>query len=421
MTPQDTQPPSEKNTVSLTRLPVFDHQNRLWGYELFCVGRDDITNQMSTAEDSVAVCVANSAYMGLQHILDRGKKVFLDFNEKGILNDMPYALLPDSAVVKIDERQFPNPDIVPALQRLKTDGFMISVTAFSGNLDHEPLYRQADIISMVVQDLRQDQMSTLMSSAQPYDAKLLAAGVADPAMFVVCRDMGFSFFSGSFFKKPDEIKLRKITSNEMSRFNLLQLIAMPDPDFEALTENIQRDASISFRLLAHLNSTAFGFPRKIKSIQQAISLLGWNKMKNWLRVVLITDVGQHKDSLELTLLAAQRGKFLESVARDHDYWGFDPESLHLLGLFSLLDVMLGVPMTEIVTHLPLDAKLKSALCADPYSEYLQLLELCRVFEEAHWQAADQMIHRLNLNGSKVRIAFQKAVDWALDLTISYSD
>ena len=413
-------PETDTNTVSLSRLPVFDEQNRLWGYELFCVGGAGTTLH-SPGKDSVALYVANSAYMGLQNILDRGKKILLDFNEKAILDDMPYALQPDSAVVKVDEHLFSNPEIAPSLERLKTDGFMIAVTGFTGSLERESVYRLADIISIVVQGLDKKQLAAKVDKARPHNAKMLAARVADPAMLALCRQMGFSFFSGSFFKTLDEIKLREITSNEVSRFNLLRLLAMPDPDFEVLSENIQNDASISFRLLAYLNSAAFGFPQKIKSIHQAVSLLGWDRMKNWLRVVLITDVSQHKDSADLMLLAAQRGKFLELVATDHDFWGFDPDSLHLLGLFSLLDVMLGVAMTEIVSHLSLDSKLKAALCGDPESEYRQLLDLCSVFEEARWQEADHMIQQLNLDGDKVRNAFQRSVDWAVELTHKHVD
>ena len=116
------------------------------------------------------------------------------------------------------------------------------------------------------------------------------------------------------------------------------------------------------------------------------------------------------------LLAVQRGKFLELIAADHDYWGFDPDSLNLLGTFSLLDVMLGVPMADIVVHLPLDTKLQSALCGEPNSAYVPLLQLARLFEEARWLEAEKMIQQLNLNDGKVRGAFKRAVDWAVELT-----
>jgi EAL and modified HD-GYP domain-containing signal transduction protein len=117
------------------------------------------------------------------------------------------------------------------------------------------------------------------------------------------------------------------------------------------------------------------------------------------------------------MLAAQRGKFLERIGQIYDYWGFDPESLHMLGIFSLLDAMLGMPMRDIVMHLPLDEKLKAALCQDPNNEYLPLLQLAQQCEEARWQEVEQIFQKLNMDGDKVRGAFQEAVDWASELTV----
>jgi c-di-GMP phosphodiesterase len=129
----------------------------------------------------------------------------------------------------------------------------------------------------------------------------------------------------------------------------------------------------------------------------------------------LTDMSQSKEAEELVLLSAQRGMFLEYVARDHDFWGFDPESLHLLGLFSLMDALLDLPMSEIVGHLPIDNKLKAALCREPNNEYSPLLRLAQCFEDAVWADADAMIQQLNLDKSKVMEAFQKSIDWANDL------
>ncbi|MEJ2642851.1 MAG: hypothetical protein P8010_25160, partial [Desulfosarcinaceae bacterium] len=94
--------------------------------------------------------------------------------------------------------------------------------------------------------------------------------------------------------------------------------------------------------------------------------------------------------------------------------GFDPEILHLLGVFSLLDTMLGMPGEDIVTYLPLEGKLKAALCREPNNEYLPLLQLPQHYEEAQWEEGRQMIQRLNLDGAKVQAAFQASVDWAAE-------
>ena len=343
----DSSPDSAADTVTLTRLPIFDEKRRLWGYELFCFG--GMATAADTVEEGVGLRVANSAYIGLQYIFNRGKKIMIHHSEAGILENLPYALPPDAAIVKVDERIVSNPDALDILKRLKADKFLIAIGDYTADPACAAVYPLADIICIQVHAKRKDELRQLTDGAASYNAAFMAMDLQAPTQFDICRDAGFAYFSGSFFKKADVIQLRKMSSNEVARFNLMALLASPEPDLDRLVENIESDVSISFRLLAYLNSAAFGFRQKITSVQQAVTMLGWNKMKNWLRVVLVTDVSQHKDTEDLTLLSAQRARFLEQVVQAHDYWGFDPDSLYLLGLFSLLDVMLGIPMEEIVT------------------------------------------------------------------------
>lgn len=414
---QDPGAASAENTFSLTRLPVFDGRRRLWGYELICIGTAGVPASATDGTSSVAISLAGSAYMGLQHILQSGKKVMVDFGEKGLLDDLPYALPAESAVVKVAESVASAETVMVSLERLKASGFMVAVTNFSFDPQRERLYGLADLLCTSAEGAQRQTLASVVEAAERYGVRAMVSRVDDLGWFDICSELGVAFFSGAFFKAPDVIELRKMSSGEASRFDLLRLVEDPDPDFEALAEKIQTDVSISFRLLAYLNSAAFGFPQKIKSIRQAVAMLGWEKMKHWLRVVLISDMNQNPEASDLNLLAAQRGKFLEQVARDHDFWGFDPGSLHLLGLFSLLDAMLGMAMPEALAPLSLDAKLRSALCGDPASEYGQLLQLARLFEEARWQEADRLVQQLNLDRIRVGEAFRHAVDWAVALTV----
>ncbi len=402
-------------TVSIARQPIFDENRRLWGYELFCVGERP-SARPDLEQENTAISVAASAYMGLQQILKQGQKIMLNFDEMSILDDMPYALPPVHAAVQVDERVFLRPDIPEMLQRLKSDGYLIAVRGFSGEPQFDPLYELADIIAVPMIGKQKAEVATLLATVHDVDARLLARQVDDAAGFAMCREAGVTLFEGAFFKQPDTITVHKMTSNAVSRLKLLQRIEQPDPDIDALAETIQSDAAISFRLLTYLNSAAFGFSQKIKSIHHAIRLLGWMKLKNWLRVVLLNDMSEATAAPDLLQLSAQRGKFLELVSQRHDFWGFDPESLHLLGLFSLLDAMLGTPMDEIVTFLPIENKLKNALRRDPNNEYLPLVQLAQCVEENRWEDADVMMRRLNLNREKVTAAFREAVEWADQLT-----
>jgi EAL and modified HD-GYP domain-containing signal transduction protein len=403
-------------SVSIARQPIFDDKRRLWGYELFGVGCDTATPSGLPAGDDVAIRVAASAQIGLQEICARGRKVLVRFDEKSLLERLPYALPPALTAVAVPEDLYGHPQVPGALEQLKADGYLIAVTGFSGRTACAPLYRLADVMGLDAGQRPADDLAGRLAAARSWKALTLARRVSDPARFDDCRAMGFSLFQGSFFKSPGSVTVRQFTSTETSRLQLLRLLEAQDPDTAQLADTIQADVALSFRLLAYLNSAAFGLTRKIGSVHQAITLLGWRNLRTWLRVVLLADMGQTREAPELVLLAAQRGKFLERIAETHDFWGFDPESLHLLGLFSLLDALLGLPMAEIVDYLPLDQNLKAALCREPGSPYTPLLRLAQCCEEARWGEAASRIRQLNMDEAAVKAAFQMAIDWAAGLS-----
>jgi EAL and modified HD-GYP domain-containing signal transduction protein len=206
---------------------------------------------------------------------------------------------------------------------------------------------------------------------------------------------------------------RRLGSNEVARLNLFRLMETEDPDVKSLAAAIRSDVAVSFRLLSYLNSASFGLRQNIQSIDQAIMLLGWLKLKSWLRAVLLVDLaGRDEVPRELAAVSLQRGKFLESLATNYDYWGFNPSTLFLMGLFSLMDAILGMPMENVVQLLPLDAKLKAALMRDPNNEYRPLFELLEFFEDANWTALEDLTRKLCMDIGPIKYSFANARDWA---------
>jgi c-di-GMP phosphodiesterase len=403
------------DTVSFIRHPIFNEKRQLWGYQVVCIDRCGDASHRLPVEGDVSALIASSSYMGLEKLLSGGKRLMVAFNQKSILDAVPYALPAASAAVKIDEKELADYSLLPALEKLKTDNYRLAIGRFSGDSRLSTLYQLADIFCLETAGKNKLELNEVIAAAKPFEAMIMGEQVMDAAHFERCSELGFSLFQGSFFKTPEKISVRKISSNEAARFQLIKIIEENDPDFDKLAKTIQTDVSISLRLLTYLNSAAFGFRRKISSIQQAITMLGWENMKRWLRVVILSDVSQHKYAQDLVLLSSQRGKFLEAVIRDHDFWGFSPDSLFLLGIFSLLDTLLGMPMDKVVEYLPLDDKLKAALCRDPNSEYYPLLKLAEHLEDAEWETADRMIQQLSMNNATVKIAFHAAVDWANEM------
>lgn len=400
------------NTIAFMRYPIFQKNRQLWGYRVRSIDRKGDTGHRLPEEGDVSSLVSSSSCLGLERLLSKGKSLMVDLGQESLLRAIPYALPPAKLVVRFSEKIPLDASLKTALKRLKSDGYRLAVSHFSGNKKLSELYGLADILCLKTAGRNREHLAQLVDAARPFRTKLMGEQVRDGVHFARCAELGFSLFQGSFFKTPEKISVRKISSNESARFKLMNIIEEEAPDLENLARTIQSDVTISLRLLTYLNSAAFGFQGKIRSIRQAIKLLGWENIRKWLRVVVLSDLSKRTYARDLVLLSSQRGKFLETIVQDHDFWGFSPDSLFLLGIFSLLDALLEMPMEKVVDHLPLEEKLKSALLRRTDSEYSPFLKLAEYLEDADWDAADRMIQRLSMNRKKVKGAFHAAVDWA---------
>ncbi len=406
-TPTSSQDP---HPVTFGRIPVFDGQKNLWGYELAGYAAGDKEQKLS--KEGLSPELVSGTALAMEQTLGREKKVLVRFSLQNILENLPHALPPHRTAVRLANAVKLTPKALNALLALKKEGYAIALDWHKDVKAGDPAFKAADIICLDVSAMVLPELTAVCEKIQPFDAAILADNVHDQAGFDICAKAGAHFFKGAFFKQPEDVSVKKIVSGTVSRFKLMEAIEQKDPDFKTLAKVIQADVAISFRLLSYLNSASFGFRRKIDSIKDAITLMGWQQLRNWLRVILLADVAENRNAPELVFLSAQRGKFLEQVGLDHDYWGFEPDSLLLLGMFSLLDALLNQSMEEIIQYLPLADKLKGALCLSENNEYVPLLELARHFEDGQFEEAQALISRLGLDMEKVSTAFFDAICWA---------
>jgi c-di-GMP phosphodiesterase len=402
---------SAHHSLFFTKQPILDAKRSIWGYELLGGEIKEGIYEVFPQKESAA-SLTSSTYLGLRESMERGKKIMVGFDDTSILGGMPYALPPSSGVVRLLPGPRPPSGLDEALEKLRTDGYQIVLEAWPGKTPQVAVGSQADIVVFDLGTGNPDE--AFLDLMRKSRTLLLARGIKTVEQFRETRDLGFLLFQGSFFKEPETVRDRKLGSNELSRLNLFKLIETEDPDFKALAATIRADVSISFRLLSYLNSAWFGLRQSIQSIDQAIKMLGWNKLKSWLRAVLLLDMaGREEVPRELAALSLQRGKFFELLATDYDYWGFNPNTLFLMGLFSLMDAILGMPMESVAELLPLDAKLKAALRRDPNSEYRPLFRLLECLEDGDWPTLEALAQKLCLDIGRVKNGFATARDWSV--------
>lgn len=395
------------NLHLLSRNPIFAAARTVWGYEIEAAS--GIASDATPGPDpaSVGAAVVSGDYIGLNAILARNKKILLSYGREQLLKQTPYAFPPSSSAILISPRLHNDPDLPPILGQMAADGHSVVLEWTSGLTPPHALLELATAVCMA-----DPAMAEEMGGIRRSGKTIIARGVSTREEVERLQGLGVTLFQGRFFKNAEIIPGKKLSAHQNSRLQILRVIEGGSPDLDHLARTIQADVSLSYRLLTYLNSPAFGFMRKIYSIRQAISLLGWINVRNWLRAVLLADIVRGEEQNELLHLSLWRGKFLERTVTDHDYWDFKSDEMFLLGMFSLLDAILGIPMADALAFLPLDERRKKALRGEGTTEYAPFVSLMLAFEERDETNLEKTLRELNLEPEAMRRLHCEAGAWA---------
>jgi len=184
-------------------------------------------------------------------------------------------------------------------------------------------------------------------------------------------------------------------------------------NFNQLGKIIQRDVSISYKLLRFINSAAFGIPNEVHSIRHALNLLGVNEFKKWISLVLLSQIGSDKPN-ELMINSLIRAKFCELTAENI---GQKAKESHffLMGLFSLIDAFLDHPKAEILRELPIPGEVKAAILEEEQQGKLGLvLRLVIHYEQSKWDTVAQVAAQLNIPENDILSHYLTSIKWAND-------
>jgi c-di-GMP-related signal transduction protein len=203
----------------------------------------------------------------------------------------------------------------------------------------------------------------------------------------------------------------EIPANRLNYIRMLQAVSRPEVSAKEIEDVIKTEASICYRLLRYLNSAVFSFSTEIHSIRHALSLLGEREIRRWVRLVATLGAAQDK-STELVTLALVRARFCELLSPKIKHGDSD---LFLLGLLSLIDTILEVPMATILENIAIDQETKSVLLGGA-SRLRPLYQLMLAQESGEWEQSKQLAGQLQLGDEEVSDTYWQAVQWARQVT-----
>jgi len=398
-----------KTLKYVARQPILDREEQVFGYELLF--RDGLVNAFSGDSDEASrATLDRSLLMGLDVLCD-GRRAFVNCTRDTLIHGLVTLLPSASTAVEILENVPPDPEVMAACCSLKEAGYLIALDDFVAGDSRAALAEIADIIKVDLLLTTEAQREALVKQYGPWRCRMLAEKVETQADFFRARDQGFVYFQGYFFRRPEMLNTRDMPANRLNYLRMLAEVSRPELDVAELEKVIKSETSVCYRLLRYLNSAVFGLKSEIHSVRHALSMLGERQVRRWVRLVAAVGAGQEKTS-DLVLTALVRGRFGELLQPRVKHGESD---LFLLGLLSLIDAMLEMPMADVLERVPLDRETKAVLLGQP-SLLRPVYQLVLAHESGEWEAVSHLCASLSLDPEQVAGFYWRAQEWAREVS-----
>jgi c-di-GMP-related signal transduction protein len=390
----------------IARQPILTADEKVFGYELLF--RDGVENFFRHTDADVASrsTLNTSMLLGLDVLCD-GRRAFINCTRDVLLKDYVTLLPSEQTVVEILETVPPDDLVVSACRRLKEAGYTIALDDFTVNDPRESLVDFADIIKVDIRDTAAADAAAMVKRYGPRRCRMLAEKVETQAEFAATRKAGFLYFQGYFFCRPEILTAHEIPANRLNYLRMLTAVSQPELDVREIENLVKGEASLCYRLLRYLNSAAFGFANEIHSVRHALAILGEREVRRWIRLVATLGAGQGRSS-ELVLSALVRARFCELLSPKISHGDSD---LFLMGLLSLMDAILELPMSQVLDNVPIDQETKAVLLGEA-SRLRPFYQLMLAQESGDWATAKELISQLHLNEGDVAECHWQAMQWA---------
>lgn len=373
---------AENHSIVLARQPIFDRQYRVYAYELlFRSGaHQDSANMDAFSGDHATTQVINHTFLefGIDRVIGQSL-AFVNLTRNFILSDDPIPYAQDRIVLEILEDIEVDEELISAVRKLVDQGYSIALDDFIFHKKLIPLVKLASIIKIDLLTLTEAELIEHVHILKKYDVQLLAEKVETKAEYDRCRALGFEYFQGYFFCKPEILEDKPIPNNQLKLLQIIQKLQDPDVALEEIEKLIAQDANLTYKLLRLLNSATVGMPRQVSSISQGLVILGLKAINTWISMIVMSEMQPTIPELVSNTLI--RAKMAELMASDYD---LPADSGFLLGLFSTMDVMLSKPMDQLVTPLPINDDMKQALI-NRSGLGGELLQNVIYYEQGQWE------------------------------------
>ncbi|MDP1784142.1 MAG: EAL domain-containing protein [Sulfuricurvum sp.] len=338
------------HTVYLAKQKIFDHQGKLFAYELLFRDHTHGIREFPTNIRATSQVLLNTlTNISTDELLGDKGIAFINLDEHALTSGIIDVLDKDRFVLEILETTDLNEKVLSRIKQYNKRGFKIAIDDFDCSAEmikkFTPIFKYIHIVKMDVLSAQQQNLKNVMSKIKQLGIQVLAEKVETEEDYKKYIAMGFDLFQGYYLHKPEVIEMdRYKDATQMVILNLIRLIRT-DGQTSEIDSYIKQRADLSYKLIKFINNQG-KFHSKIESITQIITLLGRDKLLRWLLLYLYAELSDNPISEAIMSIATKRAERMEDDAHHSE-----KDKAYLSGMFSMLDALFDTDIKNVVKGL----------------------------------------------------------------------
>jgi len=400
--------------VVVGRQPVFDRNLSVYGYELLfrtLSGPTAAEAAGTLGDEMTADVIFNSVSLGIDRLVG-DKKLFCNASRGVLTGVVPVMLPPEQTVVEVVESVVPLEDVLAGCRRLHEEGFTLALDDVTFQTHVERFAGLVSVVKLDIQDIGPGELPALVEQCQQHDMWLVAEKVETTEEFDRCVELGFDFFQGYLLARPAQITGKALDPGQLAQLRMAAHLLDRECPISELEDIVRRDPAMTLQLLQLAGMGASGGMRRtVRTVREALVIVGWRRLQSWVSLLLIGGKGRASDEEITTALTRARTCELVAEAVDHSL----SAPAFTAGMLASFDVLLGVPLEEVLRDLPLEDGLRRAIL-DAEGPLGQLVADVGDFQLGRHEEAT----RSGLDDPVLSSAALAGLMWAVEMTATFS-
>ncbi|MBA6346758.1 MULTISPECIES: EAL and HDOD domain-containing protein [unclassified Colwellia] len=398
----------------IARQAILDRNHVTIGYELLF--RDSADNKFPDIDSDVASSklIIQNHLQGDIRSISMGKLAFINFTEKCLINKYPLMFDKKSIVIELVGHKVPTERLFKIVKFYFDKGYKVALTEYDLDAKWDVLFPYISIIKVDTDKVNPKRLHKVIERLKDHNIKLAAEKVETNFQLQALAEVGFDYYQGYFYHEPEIVEGQTLAPIKTQMLHLISETFHSPLDFDNIATIISHDVNLTVGLLKMVNNVATSTRIEITSLKQAAAYLGEDKLKQFVTILALSKLTTDKTD-EISKQALITAKLMTALAKEGAFKEIS-DFAFITGLLSAIEIILRMPINEIVKTMPLAIPIENAL-VDHSGLLGELLDFTVKYIRGNGENIKQLIEMYSLDETYIQQEFVAACQWCKELGI----